>query len=47
MLKALDLSELGNYKTIKNDENSVTYNSIPTLKDVEKFRYERLMVHLK
>ncbi len=47
MLKALDHSELGNYKTIKNDEISVTYNSIPTLKDVVKFRYERLTVHLK
>lgn len=46
-LKTLDLLELGNYKTIKNDENSATNNSIPTLKDAVKFRYQGLMVHLK
>ena len=47
MLKALDLLESGNYKTIKNDNESATYNSIPTFKDAAKFRYERLTVHLK
>jgi len=47
MLKALDLLESGNYKTIKNDNDSATYNSIPTFKDAVKFRYERIMVHFK
>ncbi len=47
MLKALNLLESGIYKTIKNDNDSATYNSIPTFKDAVKFRYERIMVHFK
>jgi len=42
MLEALDKLEKGKKDYLPNDENSATYNTIPTLKEAWKYRVKRI-----
>ena len=42
MLKALDILEEGNFKTIKNEGKNASYNSVPEFKDALHFRINRI-----
>ena len=42
ILEALDLLESGDYESIPNDDKNATYNTIPSLKQAIKYRFNRL-----